>query len=191
MGPRADELAAFNPPRDRLDAIVPLSEPSLPATSMLPPLMTPTLEEPVADRPASLPERAAHNVEAAAAPAVMPDVDAIRLTLGKYERAYKDLDVQAAARIWPSVDRRALSRAFGSIRSQGLNLEWCDIDVAADRATVVCRGVLQIVPRVGHQEPVRSQQEWQFLMHKADSEWKIGNVIATPRSRRGPVTGSD
>jgi hypothetical protein len=191
MAPRADELAAFNPPRDRLDAIVPLPEPSVPTSSMLPPVMTPTFKEPAADRPASLPERAAHNAEAAAAPAVMPDVDAIRLTLGKYERAYKDLDVQAAARIWPSVDRRALSRAFGSIRSQGLNLEQCDINVAADRATVVCRGVLQIVPRVGHQEPVRSQQEWQFLMHKADNEWKIGNVTATPQSRRGPVTGSD
>jgi hypothetical protein len=39
------------------------------------------------------------------------------------------LNVAAAAEVWPSVDRRALSRAFAARKSQGIEFNSCDVSV--------------------------------------------------------------
>jgi len=154
--PALDPVPLFGPTAalpPSLDAVLPLAAP---AVSVDPPPLTASVAE-------------SRNA----------DVDAVRQALRQYERAYEDLDVVAAARIWPSVDRRALSRAFGTIRSQGLSFENCEIQVSVNSATARCRGAIRFVPKVGSRIPITAQQEWLFRMQKRDTSWQIGEVIAS------------
>ena len=104
------------------------------------------------------------------------DESAVRRTVELYAHAYQDLDVHAAASVWPSVNRRTLSRAFAALKSQDLEFDMCDITVDAARATARCRGTLQIVRRVGSPAPVRAEQEWVFRMRRLSGDWKIDDV---------------
>ena len=92
----------------------------------------------------------------------------------------KNLDVSAAAEVWPSVDRRALSRAFATLKSQGLNFVACDIVVVESNATASCHGSVEFVRRVGRPEPMTAQQRWVFKMRKIGTHWMIEEVIASP-----------
>ena len=107
------------------------------------------------------------------------DTDAVRQAIRHYERAYEDLDVVAAARVWPSVDQRRLGRAFGTIQSQGLTFDRCEIQVSEMSATARCHGAIQFVPKVGSRIPVTAQQEWLFRMRKRDTTWQIEDVSAS------------
>jgi hypothetical protein len=106
------------------------------------------------------------------------DESAVRRTVERYAHAYQDLDVDAAASVWPSVDRRTLSRAFAALKSQDLAFDACDITVDAARATASCRGTLQIVRRVGSPAPIRAEQQWVFRMRRLSGDWKIDDVSA-------------
>lgn len=108
--------------------------------------------------------------------------DAVRETLQGYEQAYRTLDVMAAADVWPSVDRRALARAFGTLKSQGLAFERCEVRVDESNATARCRGTVQYVKKVGNPSPQIGRQEWLFKMRKLGSEWKIDEVTASSAS---------
>ena len=77
--------------------------------------------------------------------------EAIRRALHSYREAYQSLDASAAAAVWPSVDRRALTRVFATLKSQGLEFERCAITMSDTQATVSCRGLLQVVPKFGSQ----------------------------------------
>ena len=85
----------------------------------------------------------------------------------------------ATAAVWPSVDRRALSRAFDTLKSQGLDFQSCVINVADARATANCRGTLQFVRKVGNSEPLTADQQWVFKMRRFGAEWKIDEVSAS------------
>ncbi len=104
---------------------------------------------------------------------------AVRRTLHSYEEAYEGLDVAATAAVWPSVDRRALSRAFDTLKSQGLDFQSCVISVADSRATANCRGTLQFVRKVGNSAPLTADQQWVFKMRRLGAEWKIDEVSAS------------
>ena len=116
-------------------------------------------------------------------PPAAPEVDAaaeeehaVRRTLLSYEEAYEELDVTAAADVWPSVDRRALSRAFATLKSQGLDFESCAITVSDSQATVACHGTLQVVRKVGNAVPLKADQHWLFKMRRLAGMWKIDEV---------------
>ena len=79
-------------------------------------------------------------------PVALAAEEAIRRALNSYREAYQSLDASAAAAVWPSVDRRALTRAFATLKSQGLEFERCAITMSDTHATVSCRGLLQVVP---------------------------------------------
>ncbi len=107
------------------------------------------------------------------------DADAVRQTLGHYVTAYAELDVVAAAAVWPSVDRRALSRAFATLKSQGLVFDQCDVSVEGETASARCRGKIQYVRKVGAPAPRVASQQWLFKMRKVGAEWKIEAVNAS------------
>jgi len=107
------------------------------------------------------------------------EADAVRQTLHHYEEAYEGLDVLATAKVWPSVDRRALARAFATLKSQGLTLQGCTISVAESTATAHCRGTIQYVRKVGGPTPFTARQDWFFRMRKFDAEWMIEKVTAS------------
>jgi hypothetical protein len=108
--------------------------------------------------------------------------DAVLRTLRGYALAYEALDVGAAATVWPSVDRRALSRAFSGLKSQQVDIEDCEVRVDDTTATARCRGTFEYVPKVGRATPRAGGREWMFRMQKLGTEWKIDDVDAQQMS---------
>ena len=105
---------------------------------------------------------------------------AVRRALRSYQDAYERLDVAAAAAVWPTVDRRALSRAFDTLKSQGLDFQSCTITVSGDRATAQCRGTLRFVPKTGGPLPRVAEQQWVFAMRRVGGDWTIDRAVTSP-----------
>jgi hypothetical protein len=97
----------------------------------------------------------------------------IEATLDRYRIAYASLDANAARLVWPTVDARALERAFGSLKSQGLDFDRCKTDVQGPDATSTCRGRTTYVPRIGNQRPRTEEHQWRFTLRKVDESWLI------------------
>ncbi len=97
----------------------------------------------------------------------------IQRTLGQYRTAYQTLDAEAARAVWPSVDVRALARAFDSLTSQQLAFETCQFEIAGEAATAQCRGSATYIPKVGSRGPKLEPRQWTFQLRKVDEGWKI------------------
>ena len=115
--------------------------------------------------------------------AVTSDIQAVRLALRQYETAYDKLDVVAAANVWPTLDRRALTRAFATLRAQTVTIQDCDIRVDGPSASARCHGVIEFIPKIGGTSPSRSPTEWLFVMNRDQNDWKIRTVTAFTRSK--------
>ena len=102
---------------------------------------------------------------------------AIRGALSRYEAAYNRLDVEAVRTVWPSLDERALSRAFDSLTSQRVALENCTVDVNGTTARANCTGTASWTPKVGGGERSASRR-WTFDLAQADGSWRIVHVQA-------------
>ena len=121
--------------------------------------------------PAQLPPR--REPEVFAEVASRTEHSGIQQVLGEYQSAYQRLDADAARAIWPSVDARALARAFDSLESQELAFDSCQVDVAADLATAQCRGSATFTPKIGRRGAKTESREWMFQLRKATDGWKI------------------
>lgn len=97
----------------------------------------------------------------------------IQRTLGQYRSAYQLLDAEAARVAWPSVDVRALARAFDTLTSQQLAFEACQFVIVGDAATAQCRGSATYTPKVGSRAPRLEPRQWTFHLRKVDDDWKI------------------
>lgn len=97
----------------------------------------------------------------------------IQRALGQYRSAYSLLDAEAARAVWPSVDVRALARAFDSLTSQQLAFETCQFDIVGEAATAQCRGSATYTPKVGSRGPKLEPRQWTFHLRKLDEGWKI------------------
>jgi hypothetical protein len=130
---------------------------------------------PVAAAPVSSPRAES----AVLVPPPLPSPEpAIQAVLGKYRAAYQGLDVRAARAVWPSVDGKALSKAFERLAEQQLVFDSCDIAVSSGaRALASCRGSVSYVPRVGKARRA-DQREWEFALTKVDDAWLIDSVSA-------------
>jgi len=106
------------------------------------------------------------------------DEDLIRATLGRYADAYARLDAQAAQQVWPTVDARALQRAFEGLESQGLAFDRCELRVVDSDATAACRGRASYVPKVGRREPLSVSRLWVFTLRRGEAGWAITSADA-------------
>jgi hypothetical protein len=166
------------------------ASPLLNSALALPGPTTPTVAEPplVAPLPlapppaATVPVPAPMTLSPPALPVVAaerdPQVSAIRDVLSLYERAYRTLDVRAAAEVWPSVDAAGLTRIFSRLREQDLRLEACLIDIVREHATAECAGTLQYVPRVGDSTARTERRSWQFQLDRRGGRWQIASILA-------------
>jgi CheY-like chemotaxis protein len=114
-----------------------------------------------------------------AAPAVArsgADERDIYQVLQRYERAYERLDVDAARAVWPSLNARALARAFDGLKAQTLELSHCRVAMKLSEATAVCGGSASYVPRVGRQSARTEPREWTFRLRKVDHDWLIAKA---------------
>ena len=114
------------------------------------------------------------------------DEEHIRTTLTQWRTAYSHLDANAARAVWPSVDVRALERAFQSVKSQELSFDHCDFTVNGARAQAACTGRASYVPRVGNPSPKTNAREWKFELTRSDERWTIAPATASARSELVP-----
>jgi len=124
-------------------------------------------EAPVASMPGSTP-----------ASALAPETRAIASVLNRYEQAFSALDANAAQAVWPSVDVKALGRAFDQLDEQTFALEGCNINVAGARAEAECAGNARYVRKVGKRALRVEPRHWHFMLRQLDDHWVIDTVDA-------------
>jgi hypothetical protein len=104
----------------------------------------------------------------------------VTATLNAYAHAFAQLDARAARAVWPSVDERALARAFAGLASQDIAFDDCAINVHGARADAACRGTASYIAKVGKDERRVEPRTWQFHLEREGDDWKI----ATAEARR-------
>jgi hypothetical protein len=100
----------------------------------------------------------------------------IQEVLRRYQTAYDHLDAVGAKEIWPTVDVRALARAFDGLRSQDVVFDRCDLSVAGASARAVCSGRATYVRKIGSKDPQTEPRQWVFQLQKTDSSWTISQA---------------
>jgi len=158
----------------------PAPAPALPeiAASPVPPLERVARDAGEAPRPPSIAtDTLASTPGATAAPPepLVPQDSLVRSALDRYAAAYSSLDADAAQRVWPGVNRGALSRAFDGLASQRVSLGSCNIDVAGATAHARCAGSTTWQPKVGSGSRT-DRHTWTFDLARAGSGWQIVNA---------------
>jgi hypothetical protein len=115
---------------------------------------------------------------AAAPTSIARDETRVAAVLDQYARAYGRLDAGAAREVWPSVDERALARAFDNLASQSVSFDDCAIDVQGATANASCRGTTSYVGKVGSREPRIEPRTWRFELRRDGEAWKIASAEA-------------
>jgi hypothetical protein len=128
---------------------------------------------PVAPDPPRAPPAAA--AREAAPPAVL-DERQVRAALNRYQAAYSDLDASAAGAVWPSVNRRALARAFDGLASQSVSLGQCNVRVSGAAATAECSGQARWTPKVGGGTQIAARH-WRFELAQKGDQWIITEAM--------------
>lgn len=105
--------------------------------------------------------------------AARAEEQSIHAALARFETAYEKLDARAAHNVWPTVDQKALARAFGGLKSQELTFKGCKMAIAGVAASVDCEGWTTYVPRIGDDDPRTQQRRWTFQMRKRQDAWTI------------------
>jgi len=100
----------------------------------------------------------------------------VRSVLLDYARAFERLDVKAAKAIWPSVDDRALQRAFQRLDGQQLRFASCGVSVTDRDANARCRGDATYRPKVGPRVLRLTEREWTFSLARDNDRWQIVNA---------------
>ena len=100
----------------------------------------------------------------------------VQEVLRRYARAYGQLDASAARAVWPSVDERALARAFQNLSSQKVSFDDCEIDIRGAVANASCHGEASYAPKVGKRESRTEPRTWRFELRRDGEAWTIDNV---------------
>lgn len=193
MRPRETERRASQPSRSGEAAatlpIVVASVPSdeapasAPAVSHVPdaPTDAPDLPIDIPEEPATAEPAIESAASSESAGRVASDAEhaAVHDLLARYAAALQQRDVATTAQIWPSVDRATLSRAFATVKAQGITLGSCVLAVSDEEASARCHGSIWFVPKVGRSDRRASGQDWVFTMKKQGEAWKIQQVTAT------------
>ena len=171
--PRGEIPDDYVAPPARRDAAVTVSQPVAPAQEPLAPARLG--REPLAAmvRPPSV--SGLPLVREAPSAAIIPreDENRVATVLNQYARAYGQLDASAARQVWPSVNERALARAFASLESQNVSFDDCSIDVRGQTANALCRGSASYVGKIGSRQQRTEARRWQFALRLDGEAWKI------------------
>lgn len=112
----------------------------------------------------------------AAQPVPSPETRAVAQALNRYQQAFSTLDANAAQAVWPSVDVKALGRAFDQLDQQTFELQACQITIAGSRAEAACSGTASYVRKVGNKGMRAEPRQWRFTLRQDDNEWIIDRV---------------
>jgi hypothetical protein len=109
-------------------------------------------------------------------PAGVQEEQDIRRVLQRYALAYEQLDANAAKVVWPTVDVRALSRAFEGLESQDLTFSGCELSIGGAKAQAICHGTATYVPKIGSKDPRTVRRDWIFTLNKLEKGWTISET---------------
>ena len=140
------------------------------------PLVAAIVSTPVTPASPTPPITTATASAAATVPATVTDTRAVTLALNRYERAFSAMDVAGARAVWPSVDVKALTKAFEQLEEQRFDLDKCDITVAGALAEANCSGDARYVRKVGSRAMRVEPRRWHFKLRQANEEWIIDAV---------------
>jgi hypothetical protein len=105
--------------------------------------------------------------------------DGIADVLMRLETAYEKRDAKLAKAVWPTVNERALARAFDGLRSQSVTFDRCKLNVSGASGEVECRGVTTYVPRVGLQYERSESRQWRIRVQRGGGDrWVITSAAA-------------
>lgn len=114
----------------------------------------------------------------AAVPTVTPTA-AIQRTLQGYQSAFSRLDVNAVRQVWPSVDQKALAKAFDQLKSEDLTLENCKVTVTGANAVAACGGKTEYVPKIGSKTARVERHQWRISLQQVADRWVVHQVDVT------------
>jgi len=129
--------------------------------------------------PAKIASAPAANESAAPASVASPrevETALIESVLTQYRTAFANLDASAVEAFWPSVNSRALSRAFDELEVQKFEFDRCTTDVKGTIAVTSCSGRARYTPRIGNRTPHVEPRRWTFTLEKANGIWLIRRV---------------
>ena len=112
-----------------------------------------------------------------ASPRRSSEEELVRQLIDRYAGALERLDVGAAQAAWPTVDGKALKRAFNQLASQRLTFQSCGITISGSTANARCRGSATYQPRIGSGPVHLASREWTFDFSKQDTDWRIVNTF--------------
>ncbi|HYU79711.1 MAG TPA: hypothetical protein VEK56_12045 [Vicinamibacterales bacterium] len=104
------------------------------------------------------------------------DTAAVQAVLAKYRSAFRELDAGAVSAVWPTVNSKALDRAFRGLEQQDLAFDGCDTRITGSSAAVLCSGTVRYVAKVGNKNPRTEQRRWIFALRQSHAGWVIENV---------------
>jgi len=104
---------------------------------------------------------------------------AIERTLQGYQSAFSRRDVNAVRQVWPSVDQKALAKAFDQLRSEDLTLENCKVTVNGANAVAACGGKTEYVPKIGSKSPRVERHQWRISLQQVAERWVVRGVDVT------------
>lgn len=113
-------------------------------------------------------------------PSTRGETQAVEGVLRAYREAVEALDAKRLKRLWPSVNEKALVKAFAEMEQQSLSFDGCVIGLSGSRADATCTGNARIVPRVGNPAPHYIIGEWRFTLRKVADGWIIQAIEAKP-----------
>lgn len=108
---------------------------------------------------------------------VISEEELVRRLLDEYAGAYERLDAGAAKAVWPTVDGKALKRAFAQLSAQRVTLQSCGITISGRSANARCQGSATYQPRIGSRPVQIASREWTFDLAKQDTHWRIVNTL--------------
>ena len=97
----------------------------------------------------------------------------VRDVLDRYASAFERLDVRAAKAVRPTLDDRALQRAFEQLDGQQVRLGSCSFSINERAANARCQGSATYHPKVGRRVVHVTGREWTFNLSKDDGGWQI------------------
>jgi hypothetical protein len=109
-------------------------------------------------------------------PGHSPDQSAILAVIGQYRRAFSSLDVAAAAAVWPTLDRKALDRAFSQLSEQSFDFSGCEISVNGQLGVASCTGQARSVRKISSRTAQVVARHWNFTLRKSNDHWVIESV---------------
>jgi hypothetical protein len=112
---------------------------------------------------------------------IRDQTEIIRDVLNRYTHSFETMDLGATKAVYPSVDDRALQKAYRALDGQQVRLSNCGVSIEGPDANARCRGTATYRPKIGPRTVQLTDLEWMFRLARGDAGWQIVNANARIR----------